>query len=326
MGGPSKSIDGPAASSAARGRGERAAQDRIVVLFPGALGDVLCCWPALDGLRHASGAVLTLAARDAWFDALPDGAFTRLSIERREITDLFGSGRLGSATRSLFAGCTRVESWTGHGDENFARRLAEASGAAVAVHPFRDFRPGEHASAYYARCVGVAPRMRQLPVRRDAAEWAAAFWDRHHLGSDVLVVHPGSGSARKNWEGMGEAAAAWRSSGGQVVALIGPAEGASTLVPHEAVLRDEGLDRVAAVLALSPRYLGNDSGISHLAGMVGARGVALFGASDPAVWRPLGGSVRVLHVPDACVHCSSERFCTHRLSVTEVIDAVRAAQ
>src|SRR5215813_4552106 len=100
------------------------AEQNVLALFPGALGDLLCCWPALEGLRQARGARLTLAARDAWFDALPDGALTPLSIERREIGDLFGSAPLRDATCRLFAGFARVESWTGHGDDNFARRLA----------------------------------------------------------------------------------------------------------------------------------------------------------------------------------------------------------
>lgn len=297
---------------------------RLIALFPGALGDLLCCWPALRGLRRDTGAALTLVAQPAWFAALPGGALTARSIDRREIADLFGSGPLRDDTRALFAGCSRVESWTGHGDDNFARRLAEASGTAVAVHPFRAFRPGEHASHYYARCAGVAAAAQRLPVRRRAAEWADALWTRHALDRDALVVHAGSGSARKNWEGMAEVAAAWRASGGRVIALIGPAEREPAGVPHDLAVRGEPLDRIAAVLARGGRYLGNDSGISHLAGLVGARGIATFGASDPDVWRPLGGGVRVLHAPEACADCGAERFCTHRLAVADVLAALRA--
>lgn len=41
-------------------------------------------------------------------------------------------------------------------------------------------------------------------------------------------------------------------------------------------------------------YLGNDSGVSHLAGLCGARTVAMFGPTSAAIWQPLGPDVHVL--------------------------------
>ncbi len=58
----------------------------------------------------------------------------------------------------------------------------------------------------------------------------------------------------------------------------------------------EGLDlpQLAALLARAKAYLGNDSGVTHLAAAVGVPTVALFGPTLPDVWAPLGESVRVL--------------------------------
>ena len=39
-------------------------------------------------------------------------------------------------------------------------------------------------------------------------------------------------------------------------------------------------------------FVGNDSGPSHLAGIMGLPTIALFGPTDPAVWKPLGPRVR----------------------------------
>lgn len=298
---------------------------RVLALFPGALGDVLCCWPALAGWRQVTGTALTLAAHEACFDALPEDAFAPLSIDRREVADLFGSTPLRDSTRGLFANFARVESWTGDGDENFVRRLTDASAAAVTVHPFRALRSGEHAAAYYARCLGVPPCLERLPVRRAAAQWAAALWDRHRLGRDVLVIHPGSGSARKNWAGMAEVATLWRRTGGAVIVVSGPAEGDGTpAVAGDVSVHCEPLDRVAALLARATLYLGNDSGVSHLAGLLGARGVSVFGPSDPVAWRPLGDGIRVLHAPRACASCGADRLCVHRVPVGDVLAALRS--
>lgn len=297
---------------------------RVLVLFPGGLGDLLCCWPALASLRARPGTTLTLAARPMWLEALPEAAVTPLSIDRREIADLFATSPLAAATRRLLEGHDRVVSWSGHGDANFAARLADAAGAPATVHPFRDFQPGEHASAYYARGLGVAPTLAPLPLRAASRAWADAWLREHAGGAPLLAVHAGSGSASKNWQGMAAVAAAWRADGGRVVALAGPAEDAIDH-PADAIVRAAPLDRVAALLRGANAYLGNDSGISHLAGLVGARGVAVFGDSDPRAWAPLGGGVRVLHGAAPCRACGPRQLCVHRVTAAAVLAAVREA-
>ena len=64
------------------------------------------------------------------------------------------------------------------------------------------------------------------------------------------------------------------------------------------VLKDLDLPTVAAVARLASAFVGNDSGVSHLAAAVGAPGVVIFGPTDPARWRPIGpggdAQIRVL--------------------------------
>ncbi|MGB2822549.1 MAG: glycosyltransferase family 9 protein, partial [Phycisphaerae bacterium] len=55
-----------------------------------------------------------------------------------------------------------------------------------------------------------------------------------------------------------------------------------------------GLSVLAGALAGAACYLGNDSGVSHLAAAVGTRTIALFGPSNPRHFRPIGPRVRVL--------------------------------
>ena len=67
---------------------------------------------------------------------------------------------------------------------------------------------------------------------------------------------------------------------------------------------------LAGVLAMSAGYVGNDSGVTHLAAAVGSNVVAIFGPTDPAVWGPRGEKVRVLR------HESGD---TGKVGVEEVI-------
>jgi ADP-heptose:LPS heptosyltransferase len=55
------------------------------------------------------------------------------------------------------------------------------------------------------------------------------------------------------------------------------------------------LVHLAAVLKASIAYLGNDSGITHLAASLGFPTVALFGPTNPTVWGPRGPGVRIIY-------------------------------
>ena len=57
------------------------------------------------------------------------------------------------------------------------------------------------------------------------------------------------------------------------------------------------LATVASLAGFAAGFVGNDSGVSHLAAAAGAAGVVLFGPTDPARWRPLG-RITVLSAPD----------------------------
>lgn len=298
--------------------------DDILLLFPGALGDFACFWPTLQTLRQQSSGRLTLVVRPELFPLLPGNAIAAVSIDRREVADLFSSGPPRLSTRRLFADFGCVESWTGHGDANFAGRLAQVTGGVVSIHPFRGMRAPEHASEYYARCAGVRRSDPHFPPVAAALSWTEELWAKHGLGERVLVVHAGSGSVKKNWEGMGAVAKWWRSErGGQVVELIGAAEAPGSIpIERDATVCCEPLDRVAALLQRAHRHLGNDSGISHLAGLVGAHGLALFGPTDPVLWKPLGDTIRVVAAPAPCPICAPDRFCVHRLPADRVCSAL----
>jgi heptosyltransferase-3 len=65
--------------------------------------------------------------------------------------------------------------------------------------------------------------------------------------------------------------------------------------PLPEAVRIGNLYELGCWLAKAGLYVGNDSGITHLAAAVGTPVLALFGpASDPAVWAPRGKNVRVM--------------------------------
>jgi ADP-heptose:LPS heptosyltransferase len=58
------------------------------------------------------------------------------------------------------------------------------------------------------------------------------------------------------------------------------------------------LAETAALLEQCTLYVGNDSGLSHVAGALGIPTVAVFGPTDPDVWAPLGRAVAAVRAPE----------------------------
>jgi ADP-heptose:LPS heptosyltransferase len=59
------------------------------------------------------------------------------------------------------------------------------------------------------------------------------------------------------------------------------------------VLEGLSLPALAALLSMANLYIGNDSGVTHLAAATGAPVVAVFGPTNPVVWGPRGPEISV---------------------------------
>lgn len=301
-------------------------RQRALVLFPGALGDFLCALPAIQALasRHVGG--VRLVAKPQWLELLDDPRLDRISIDRREVSELYATtAPLSRAARALFSGFETAYSWTGHGNPDFAARL-KTDNRATHIFPFRGMNDGEHAVDYYARCVGVA--LAKVPASIFApgtGKIQSLLESKSLVGRDWLLLHPGSGATRKNWQGFDALAAVWRTAGhGAVVVLAGPVEQErrTPLPTADVVIENLALPDVRALLSAAPLYVGNDTGISHLAALMDTPGVVLFGPSDPTVWAPRSARIEVLYRPTPCPTCGPQRFCGHRLTVDDVLTAL----
>jgi hypothetical protein len=103
------------------------------------------------------------------------------------------------------------------------------------------------------------------------------------------VIHPFSGSPRKNWP---------LENYRQLAAHLGPCQWcAGPEEPLDGAVRFDDLYELACWLASARLYVGNDSGITHLAAAVGTPVIALFGPTDPALWAPRGPRVQVIRMP-----------------------------
>ncbi len=246
----------------------------VLVLRPGALGDTLLAVPALRALRARFGP-LTLAAH---------GGAARLLASLGEVDEglAFDDPRLGW----VFNAAPRPT------DDQVVAWLnpAQASGLgdALLVAPSRPSTE-QHCAEYLLETLA--------PLGCNTVTDDTPLAVPPHVTDEVLV-HPGSGSAAKNWPPE-RFAALIQALESAMRLIVGEADVAAAQAIERSLghtlprLEQPPLDELAQRLAGCRAYVGNDSGVSHLAGLCGARTVALFGPTNPAVWQPLGPSVIV---------------------------------
>lgn len=300
---------------------------KILVLFPGALGDFICFLPALDAL--ASDGEVDLLARTEYADLVPPGIRSR-SLERYEVSRLFVAGaEQEERLKRFFGSYSSVCSWMGSGQRDFVSRLEMLCGGKLRIFPFRPADSRVPVVDYFLSCVGVT-RPKDfppcIPVRAEASAWSEEFWRRCGLqGRKVLVFAPGSGAREKNWpfEFYLEVAAWWKKKfTGESIVVLGPVEeerGQSARDwEHMRVAGGLELAKLAALIRRCDLYLGNDSGVTHLAAALGVEAVALFGPTDPLQWAPYGERITVVTQNVECSPCSTQvmKSCPHRKCLT----------
>jgi ADP-heptose:LPS heptosyltransferase len=265
---------------------------RILIIHPGALGDVLQAVPALRGLR-AQGR-LTFAGQPrlgrllvALGVADESRGFDGLGLEA-----LFTDAPAPPAVAAFLGGFTRVVSWFGSGDATYRARLAALAADPVVAPPVPDDdTPVWRHLLTTVPAPTLAESLAVAPIRPGGAR----------PGSAALIVHPGSGGAWKQWpaERFAEVIAAVTARHALAVTVHqGPADRAAVEAllaqldrPVERIVEPE-LPALAAALAGARAYLGGDSGVSHLAAAVGAPSVILFPPAHLPRWTPWSPAAR----------------------------------
>lgn len=281
----------------------------ILVIFPGALGDLICLVPTLRAIaRRHPGAPLELMARAelARFATGRLGVTHGHSIDRREVAQLFAAraGSIAAGARTFFESFGRVYCFFAADDAHFRSALEAVTEGRASFFPFRPPGAGHITAGYLREIGGGAPTFLDCSFKLNREDLELAEDRLAGLGLEagrLMIVLPGSGSIAKNWPAENFVALATTLAARiRPLVILGPAESAL-----EPIFTASGLPsivhldlaEVAALARLSGCFVGNDSGVSHLAAAAGAPGLAIFGPTDPARWRPLGRTTVIRREP-----------------------------
>ena len=295
---------------------------RLLVIRPGALGDALLALPVLQALRvhmglcHitfvSNGMVIPLARECALADEVSD-------YNASQWSQLFSEKGITSPSLQLLL--TDVEwaiCWLRDSEGIVARNLFAAGCLRVTIAPGRPQEGEEHIVHYLARTIGVKEPELCIPfdtLQNFAAKHTISEPLRPQLdyarSARPVVVHPGSGSAKKCWPVayFADVIITLQQRAIPVIVTGGPADEqrlpllqqqlSKEHAPIPPMIQDTPL--LADLLVLMQAccgYLGNDTGITHLAAMAGLPTLVLFGPTSPKTWYPPGPHVVALQDVD----------------------------
>jgi ADP-heptose:LPS heptosyltransferase len=247
---------------------------RRLLIRPGAIGDVILSLPAMEAARAEY--------TEVWAPR-PMLPLIQFADHTRAIADtgLDLVGVVEGARCEALTSFDSIYSWYGSNRAEFRE--------AVRHLPFEFFPalpppPG-------------IPRIRALyggPPGPQPASWPAQAGRKRPAptvsSAPHVVIHPFASSAAKRWPLEN-----YRALAAQLPAPVQWCAG-----PEEPLAGAVGIDdlyQLACWLSTACLYIGNDSGIAHLAAAVGTPVIAIFLASDPLIWAPRGERVLILERP-----------------------------
>lgn len=270
---------------------------RRLLVRPGAIGDCLCALPALHHLQTSdteiwtNGAVAPLIGFGTRVRSLAGTGFDRLGIPGTEPPP---------PLLDTLCGFDEILSWAGFGQPLLRERLGQLGPRVHFFPALPQTAEGTHVSDWMlgqtAKWHGVhtEPRDWLQPGGRRFLLNNACARTQPPTSPPLVVLHPFSGSPAKNWPLDNFRRLAERLSKSCRIRWCASPEDPLPADLVSATWRHEDLCRLAADVAQASLYIGNDSGITHLAAMLGVPTVVFFGPMQPRQWAPRGSRLYIV--------------------------------
>jgi len=191
-------------------------------------------------------------------------------------------------------------------------------------------RPGLHKVRQYARLLGLEAEQAAPHIWMNAAHMAAAR-QRVPDGPPVLALGPAANWPGKEWPAERFAALAEHLTGtkgplagARLAVFAGPGERGRARPVLEVVPESRRIDLTDTIdlpiayacLARSSLFVGNDSGLMHLAAAAGTPTLGLFGPSRDEHYAPWGEAAAVIRTPQSYDELVSTPGYDHRTTGT----------
>jgi heptosyltransferase-2 len=274
----------------------------ILVIRGGAIGDFVLTMPVLAALREKfpSARISLLTNANVAPLATEFGLVDEVRyLGSATLAPLFAKGgQCGDEVNRWLSGFNVIVSYLYDPEGNFQTNVCRNTQAQYIAGPHRpDESLNQHATNQLLRPL-ISIGLSEIDTENFSIR------DFQNVDCNTMAIHPGSGSRQKNWPIQ-----QWRlllkhlarTTDQRFVVFGGEAEQEilpqiCECIPSERreVVVDLPLDEVARLLGRCSMFVGHDSGISHLAAVMGVECVVLWGPTNEAVWRPLGPKIHIV--------------------------------
>lgn len=308
-----------------------APQRSIVVIHPGGLGDVLLSHRALAAMRTAYPLheLVLLAESEVGALLVHCGVIDRAwSFGSGQLGAMFAGGEeLAGEYREVFGRCDLVVGWLNDYTGALSRTMQEL-GVPRVILQSPSLVVGPHQSERFLRVLQGEIHVDWRPsdglrLSDHARQSGTSALRVSGIGqsSRLIVCHPGSGSIHKCvtadvWATLIQGCRARRLT---PAVVLGPADEQSALaiqtqgISELPILRPESITILAGILTQAQGFIGHDSGVTHLAALLGVPTVAMFGPTDEQRWAPQGPHVTVVRGGSClCTGWDAVRACTEK--------------
>ncbi len=331
----------------------KSAVKRILIIRPGAIGDLIVTLPTIGAIRsHFKSAKIEVMGYPLYLETIR-GRFYADTVSRfdqADVAQLFTKdAKMSTALMKRLGDMDLIISFVSDKEQIFTNNL-KATGARYVVHyePFPSDREGIHIVDHFLKFLSLlgisySSKIPEIYLHDDDEHFGDDFIKNRIADPKkmLVAVHPGSGSRQKCWHTERFVALiSWliEETDAQVLVVSGPADDeiASRLkmevkIREGLIVLDQiRLPHLAAVIKRCKFFVGNDSGITHLAAAVGTPTVSIFGPTDPNMWGTRGEQVKILYNKIPCSPCSLEtrkncvvQICLESIKVEDVVREVR---
>ncbi len=271
-------------------------KQKILLIKPGALGDTILIFDTLKNLKYYNYDITFIGNQD-YISLIEVFDFGKgISIDNPLFLPLFyedlpiGSKKLESLTQFLHR-FDIIFYYARQKDELFYK-LNQLKSQAIYFIPSIPVYP------ISVRFHLLKHTLEKLNLKIQSKD---AFLP-HIPKNKTLIIHPGAGSKIKRWdlkhyENLFELLSKIFDN---ILLIYGPKEDDISLFFQKyqeiiTIIPITSLKDFIEMVKKSFFYIGNDSGLTHLASYIGIRGIAIFGRTDPILWHPY-----------PCIHCLYE--------------------
>lgn len=300
-----------------------------LVCHNGALGDFLTTLPAIQKYQSViSSDNITVLCRKQFGELTCAAGYADRFLDINKYSFLFNPSGPDSRTDAFFNQFSHCLIFSGDGSPllKTAHQYKHLTTLYQAPFPSQQIPIIDYHLSLFdstsSQCTPVYPSLSRL------------FSDSlcQHTKRNSIAIAPGSGSMRKNWplERFQIVADHLESQGYQVSWIAGECEAEFKFRDKDHIVQQTDLVSLSRFLHECTLYIGNDSGITHLAAASGSPVIALFGASNPAIWAPRGiAEVRCIKSAACKKYCQTNNRkiechgeCMRSIRVDEVIFTV----